>query len=68
MINESQPEFKKKIISCLKKCAPNQYSINLDQLVDLLPLTIREIAWIIAICENGYSYSNIPWEYPTLTG
>jgi hypothetical protein len=68
MFNESKLEFKKRIISYLQKCAPNQYSINLEHLAALLPLTIREIAWIIAICENGYSYSNIPWEYPALTG
>ena len=66
MINESQPEFKKKIISCLKKCAPNQYSINLEQLSDLLPLTLWQLAWIIAVCDGGYSCSNIPWEYPSL--
>lgn len=68
MINESLPEFKKKISSCLKKCAPTPYGINLEQLADLFPLTIREIAWIIAICENGYSYPNIPWEFPVLKG
>lgn len=68
MINESQPKFKKKITYCLKKCAPIPYSINLEQLAGLFPLTIREIAWIIAICENGYSYPNIPWEFPVLKG
>ncbi|WP_028389620.1 hypothetical protein [Legionella fairfieldensis] len=68
MINESRPEFKKKISSCLKKCAPTPHGINLEQLVDLFPLTLRELAWLIAICENGYSYPNIPWEFPVLKG
>ena len=68
MINESLPVFKKKISSCLKKCAPTPYGINLEQLADLFPLTLRELAWLIAICENGYSYPNIPWEFPALKG
>ncbi|KTC87845.1 hypothetical protein [Legionella drozanskii] len=68
MINESLPEFKKKISLCLKKCAPTPYDINLERLADLFPLTIREIAWLIAICENDYSYPNIPWEFPVLKG
>lgn len=68
MVNESKLEFKKRITSYIQKCSPNQYSINLEDLAALLPLTIREIAWIIAICENGYSYSNISWEYPALAG
>jgi hypothetical protein len=66
MVNESLPEFKKKISLCLKKCAPTPYGLNLEQLADLLPLNLREIAWIITICESGYSYPNIPWESPVL--
>lgn len=32
----------------------------------LLPLNLRELAWMIAICEGKYPYISIPWQLPAL--
>ncbi len=64
IINESQPEFRQKIGGYLQKCAPDPRGISLEQLTGILPLSIRELAWIIAICEASYPYTTIPWETP----
>ena len=66
IINESQPEFRQKIGNYLEQCAPKPLSISLEQLTNILPLSLRELAWIIAICEGKYPYAAIPWELTSL--
>lgn len=66
IINESQPEFRQKIGTYLEQCAPSPLSISLEQLTNILPINLRELAWIIAICEGQYPYVEIPWGLPSL--
>lgn len=66
IINESQPEFLQKIGCYLEQSAPNPQNISIEEITNLLPLSLRELAWMIAICEAKYSLRIIPWELPTL--
>jgi hypothetical protein len=66
IINESQPEFRQRIGNYLEQCAPNPQTISLEQLTNILPISLRELAWIIAICEGKYPYITIPWEFSSL--
>ena len=62
IINEAQSEFRQKIASYLEQCAPNPSNVSIDELVKLLPLSLRELAWMITICEGKYPYISIPWQ------
>jgi hypothetical protein len=66
IINESQSEFRQKIGCYLEQSAPYPQNISIEEITNLLPLSLRELAWMIAICEAKYSYNSIPWELPTL--
>ena len=66
IVNESQPEFRQKIGGYLEQCAPSPLSISLEQLTKILPLNLRELSWIIAICEAKCPYVAIPWEASSL--
>jgi len=66
IINEAQSEFRQKISSYLEQCAPNPSNVSIDELVKLLPLNLRELAWMIAIGEGKYPYISIPWQLPAL--
>ena len=62
IINESQPEYRKKIGCFLQTCAPNPGIMNIEELNKLDPLNIRDLAWMVAICETQVLYGAIPWE------
>ncbi|WP_133128532.1 hypothetical protein [Legionella nagasakiensis] len=66
IINESQTDYHKKIGSCLQQCAPDQRTMNIPEIIKLQSLSIRDLAWMIAILEKPYQYVAIPWTDPLL--
>ncbi|KTD36532.1 hypothetical protein Lnau_1516 [Legionella nautarum] len=66
IINESQADYHKKIGSCLQQCAPDQRTMNIPEIIKLKSLSIRDLAWMIAILEKPYQYVAIPWRDPLL--
>lgn len=62
ILNESQPAFRKIIGTILNNSAPDYAHIDLKKLATELPITLRELAYVVAICEGRYSYKDIPWE------
>ncbi|NDH08072.1 MAG: hypothetical protein EBY16_00340 [Gammaproteobacteria bacterium] len=64
--NESHTDYRKKIGSYLQQCAPDQRVMNIPKIIKLQSLSIRDLAWMIAILEKPYQYVAIPWEEPLL--
>ena len=40
--------------------------MNIPKIIKLQSLSIRDLAWMIAILEKPYQYVAIPWEEPLL--